>query len=73
MNKKGFLLVDALINIIIVSSVALLSIAIFKQLDNYYIAFEEYINSSNEQYDYLFLRNSECDACQVTDLSNQDS
>lgn len=73
MNKKGFLLVDALVNIIIISSVALICIAMFKQFANYYDGFDEYISNSNEQYDYLFLKNSECDACQIKDLSNQDT
>lgn len=73
MNKKGFLLVDALVNIIIVTSLGLLCIAMFKQFDNYYKYFDEYVLNSNENYDYLFLKNSECDICQIKDLSNQDT
>lgn len=73
MNNKGFLLVDALVNIIIVTSLAVLSIAMFKQFDNYYDGYKNYIIESNEEYEYLFIRNSGCDACQIKDLSNQDT
>ncbi len=73
MNNKGFLLVDALVNIIIVTSLSLLCLVLFKQFDNYYNGYQKYIDINNEKYDYLFIRNSECEACQIRDLSNQDT
>lgn len=73
MNNKGFLLVDALVNVIIVTSIAILCIAMFKQFDNYYDGYKNYIDESNEKYEYLFIRNSECETCQIRDLSNQDT
>lgn len=73
MNNKGFLLVDALVNIIIVTSLSLLCIAMFKQFDNYYDGFENYIEKSNEEYEYLFMRINGCDTCRIKDLSKQDT
>ncbi len=64
---------DALVNIIIVTSLSLLCILMFKQFDNYYDGFKNYTTESNEAYEYLFIRNDGCDACQIRDLSNQDT
>ena len=55
MNNKGFLLVDALINCLIVASLSIL-FGLFKQFDNYYDGYEKYSEELNEKYEILFGR-----------------
>lgn len=73
MNNKGFLLIDALINVFIVILLSIIGIAIFNQFGNYYKAYEKYNNEANLDYDFLFNNIKECEDCQIEDLSKQDS
>lgn len=66
MNKKGFLLVDALINCLIVASLSVLCIGVFMQFDNYYKAYKKYNEQLNEKLEILF---KDCNTC----LLKQDS
>lgn len=65
MNKKGFLLIDALVNTLIVSLMCLLCLLIYHNLNNYEDGFVDYIEQSNEKYDYLYSNIGECVKCEV--------
>ena len=66
LNKKGFLLVDSLINVVIVSSLCLLCFVSYKAIDNYYKGYDNYIEESNNRYTYIFNSIGECQRCVVT-------
>lgn len=75
MNKKGFLLVDALANCIITSLLCLLCFVCYQAYDNYLNGYDEYLKESNEKYDDLNNSIGECEKCLMpeedteTDLS----
>ena len=72
MNNKGFLLIDALICMIIVSLLSVLVFSsyqtIYKQEDIY----DEYLKRSNEEYEIIYRGLSDCISCQTKDLSTQE-
>lgn len=63
MNNKGFLLIDALVNTLIVSLMCLLCLITYRLLDNYDKGYEEYVENSNEKYDLLYSSLSDCEKC----------
>lgn len=65
MNEKGFLLTDALISVLTVSLLCVLCFSIYRLIDNYDEGLDEYIEESNEQYDYLFGGIESCERCVV--------
>ncbi len=69
MNKKGFLLADALVNVLIVSALSILCLLIYKAFDNYENAYDVYLDRTNIEYEYLFNELEDCVKCQeITDL-----
>ncbi len=66
MNNKGFLLTDALVNVLVVTLLSILCISTFKMVDNFKIGYLDYIKQSNEKYEYLYSQISECLPCQIT-------
>ena len=69
MNNKGFMLVDALVNVIVVSSIAILCFYVYRALNNYDDGYKKYINENNEKYDYLYGSLSECTKCLIIEDS----
>ena len=65
MNRKGFMLLDALINVLVTSVICILCLSIYQAIDNYDEGYKEYIEQSNERYDYLFQGLEECIKCQL--------
>lgn len=75
MNNKGFLLLDSLVNVLVVSLLCLLCFSIYKAVDNYESGYLNYIEKSNEDYDYFYNSLGICEKCIVeeeTDLSKQE-
>lgn len=72
MNNKGFLLIDALVNTLIVSLMCLLCLMIFHNLNNYDEGLSEYIDRSNEKYDLLYSSLSECEKCDIKESEDID-
>lgn len=71
MNKKGFLLLDSLINVLVVSSLCLLCFSVYKSVCYYKDGYESYLNESNEQYDLLFSNLKECEKCKIIKEDSQ--
>ena len=69
MNKKGFLLVDSLITIFIVSVMALLCIAIFESIDNYKKGYQDYKEETNERLNNLYNSLGVCERCVIEEDS----
>lgn len=67
MNNKGFLLLDSLVNILIVSLLCVLCFAIYKAVDNYDEGYLNYLNNSNQDYEYLYNNLGECEKCIVVE------
>lgn len=63
MNKNGFLLVDSLITVAIVSIMSLLCIQIYKATINYEEGYRKYKEEINELYDELYYNLGECEKC----------
>lgn len=69
MNKKGFLLVDSLITIFIVSTMALLCIAIFESINNYKEGYQNYKEETNERLNNLYNSLGACERCIIEEDS----
>lgn len=66
MNNKGFLLSDALINVLVISLLSILCISAFRMVNSFEDGYLEYIEENNEKYEYLYESISECEPCQIT-------
>ncbi len=66
MNNKGFLLSDALINVLVISLLSILCISAFRMVNSFEDGYLEYIEENNEKYEYLYEGISGCEPCQIT-------
>ena len=69
MNKKGFLLVDSLITIFIVSAMSILCITIFKSINNYKEGYQSYKEETNERLNNLYNSLGVCERCVIQEDS----
>ena len=63
MNKKGFMLLDALLSLVIVTLLCLLCFSIYRVIDNNEEVLDEYYLRNNEKYDALFGSLGDCIPC----------
>lgn len=71
MNKRGFLLVDSLINVFIVCCLSLLCFAIYKAYNSYTSGYENYQEEMSIFYEDTYNSLGVCEKCiiQEEDLS----
>ena len=67
MNKKGFLLVDSLMTVFIVTSISVLCIGIFRLIDKYEYSYTKYQNESNERLEIMINEQVICEGCLIKD------
>lgn len=67
MNNKGFLLVDSLVSIFIVSNICLLCMSIFEIIDKYEEGYLEYIDKSNIRLETIMSQTIYCEGCYIDD------
>ena len=67
MNNKGFLLVDSLVSIFIVSNICLLCMSIFEVIDKYEEGYLEYIDKSNIRLETIMSQTFYCEGCYIDD------
>lgn len=65
MNKKGFLLVDSLICIIIVSLLSCLCMYTYTQINNFNDGYKLYYENNTDKYKDLYKGLGECVKCQI--------
>lgn len=65
MNKKGFLLIDSLVNIAIVSCIGMLVVMTFNSMINYEKGYLQYQELSNEKLINIFNSLGTCEACLI--------
>ncbi|MDO4500250.1 MAG: hypothetical protein Q4B60_03135 [Erysipelotrichaceae bacterium] len=63
--NKGFILSDALINVLIVSSLCLLTMSIYRGVNNFDEGFIKYQERINEKYELLHNSLAECKRCLI--------
>lgn len=64
-SSKGFLLIDSLLTVFIVSSICLLCFSIYKLITNYEKGYLNYQMLSNEDYENIFNDFSICERCVI--------
>lgn len=69
LNKKGFVLLDSLICVLITSILCLTCYSLFISINNYDDGYKEYIQQSNENLQETYNSIGECEACTI-DESN---
>ena len=70
MNKKGFLLLDSLVSVVIVVSLSLLCVSTYQNVSNYYDGYHTYKNRLKEEYENIYSMLGECEKCIIEeDLS----
>lgn len=65
MNKKAFLLVDSLVCLIVVTSLAFLCFATFNQISKHEEVNEYYYEETTSKYETIFKSMSECIKCEI--------
>lgn len=63
MKNRGFLLIDSLITVVIVSAMSLLCISIFTSLDKYEEGYENYKNENSNQINEIYDELGVCEKC----------
>ena len=63
MNKRGFLLIDSIINVFIVSLMCALCLGIYQAIVTYENGYISYQTNSNERLITIFNMICECEAC----------
>lgn len=65
MNKKGILLLDSLISLIVVSCLAILSLCLFTSINNYSNGYDDYQVRICEKYEDIYSNLAVCEKCQI--------
>lgn len=65
LNKKGFILLDSLICVLITSLLCVTCYSLFLSANNYDDGYIEYIDKSNSNIEQIFNEINECEACTV--------
>lgn len=65
MNNKGFVLLDSLVCVIIVSAVCSLCFSLFSILNIYHDGYLNYVENSNNDIVYYFNNLYECEGCLI--------
>lgn len=63
MSKRGFLLLDALLNVFIVSVIVSLCLYMYEAIDYAQNGFNDYLINENDSYERIFNGLSECEVC----------
>lgn len=72
MNNKGFLLIDSLICVIIVSLISVLVLSSYRTISNQEDVYKEYLKRSNEEYEIIYRGLKDCIRCQTKDSPTQE-
>lgn len=67
MNKKGFLLTDSLISVVVISAMAIFCISLFSAYSNYQTGYENYLEETNDRYKEIFWELEQCEKCQIVE------
>lgn len=72
MNNKGFLLIDSLICVIIVSLLSVLVLSSYQTISKQENIYKEYLKRSNEEYEIIYRGLKDCIKCQTKDSYTQE-
>lgn len=67
MNKRGFLLLDALLNVFVVSIIVSLCLYVYEAINYAQSGFNDYLANENDSYEQIFNSLSECEACFINE------
>lgn len=70
MKNKGFLLIDSLITVFIVSIMALLCLSIYKSVVNYKEGYRLYKEETSNRLTYIYDDLGECEKCIIQEDSS---
>jgi len=70
MNNKGFILIDSLVSIVIVSTLAILSMYTYNNYVNYYKSYYKYQEEISDMYLDVLANLGECEKCQIIEASS---
>lgn len=62
-TNKGFILLDALLAVFILTYICLICFSIFKSIDTYNSSYMKYQENSNEHYERIFNSIPICEPC----------
>lgn len=70
MNKNGFLLLDSLVSVVIVSSLCFLCASTYQNVINYYEGYNSYQEKIKEEYEDIYSILGECEKCIIEEDSS---
>lgn len=69
MNNRGFLLIDSLITLIVVSTMSILCISIFNAVNNYQEGYLTYKEETNNVLSDIYSSLNKCEVCEIIEDS----
>lgn len=70
MNKKGFLLLDSLVSVLIVMALCLLCASTYQNVSNYLDGYHIYKNRMKEEYENIYSMLGVCEKCIIEEDSS---
>ena len=65
MNKKGFLLLDSLVCVVIVVSLCTFVLGTYQNIHSYYDGYDKYQREIAESYSEIYDKLYECEKCEI--------
>ncbi len=63
---RGFILLDSLMTVFIVSCICILCFSVYQSIENYIEGYRMYQDMSNQRYEDIYLSFNDCEVC-ITD------
>lgn len=70
MNNKGFLLIDSLITVFVVSALCIICYSMYQAIINYDNGYKQYQEESNNRLIQIYRYTYECEGCEIIDDSD---
>ena len=71
-SNKGFILIDSLMTVFIVSCICILCFSIYKSIENYIEGYLRYTEESNIRYEEIYNNLPECEVCEIYEYDQDD-
>lgn len=69
---RGFILLDSLMTVFIVSCICILCFSVYKSIENYIEGYRMYQNMSNQRYEDIYLSFNDCEVCVIDEYVEDD-
>lgn len=69
---RGFILLDSLMTVFIVSCICILCFSVYQSIENYIEGYRMYQDMSNQRYEDIYLSFNDCEVCVIDEYVEDD-